>query len=170
MSNSQNQLSQNQSKDLTAETPQAINATTQSAETEALINMAQDLVAVQTTKPDLKTKLKSRKFWLAAAGCIAGLLGMIGCSDNVIAIAIFAVLEIVSIVVYCCFCEGKVDNEHAQKLIDATMHLLEIIGGRRNAKDEADKAMQDNLDKITEPVELNDNDENVGGNDGSFLV
>lgn len=117
----------------------------------ALIAMAQDLVTAQTTKPDFKTKLKSRKFWLAAAGCIAGVLGMVGCSDNSIAVAIFAILEILSIAVYC-ISEWTLDSKRAEQLVDATTTLLEIIGNKRNAKEEADKAIQENIDHIEEPL------------------
>lgn len=120
-------------------------------QTAALISMAQDLVTAQTAKPDFKTKLKSRKFWLSAAGCIAGVMGMVGCSDNAIAVAIFAVLEILSIAVYC-ISEGRIDSKRAEQLVDATTTLLEIIGSKRDPKDEADKAIQDNLDHIAEPL------------------
>jgi len=119
-------------------------------DTEELISIARDLVTAQTTKPDFKTKLKSRKFWLSAAGCIAGLCGMIGCSDNVIAVAVFCVLEILSIAIYC-ISEGKIDANRAEQLVDATTTLLEIIGNHKDAKTEADKAVQDALDHIDEP-------------------
>lgn len=155
MSNSQNQnqSSQNLSKDLEISVPKGSNPTTQLSDehTTALINMAQDLVAAQTTKPDFKTKLKSRKFWLSAAGCIAGVMGMIGCSDNAIAVAIFAVLEILSIAVYC-ISEGKIDAKRTEQLIDAATMLMEIIGGKRDPKEEADKVIKDNYDHIVEPL------------------
>ena len=155
MSNSQNQnqSSQNLSKDLMISVPKVSNPTTQLSDehTTALINMAQDLVTAQTTKPDFKTKLKSRKFWLSAAGCIAGVMGMVGCSDNAIAVAIFAVLEILSIAVYC-ISEGKIDAKRTEQLIDAATMLMEIIGGKRDPKEEADKAINDNYDHITEPL------------------
>lgn len=155
MSNSQNQnqSSQNLSKDLMISVPKVSNPTTQLSDehTTALINMAQDLVTAQTTKPDFKTKLKSRKFWLSAAGCIAGVMGMVGCSDNAIAVAIFAVLEILSIAVYC-ISEGKIDAKRTEQLIDAATMLMEIIGGETGPKEEADKAIKDNYDHITEPL------------------
>ena len=165
MSNSQNQnqSSQNLSKDLAISVPRETNSTTQLSDehTAALISMAQDLVAAQTTKPDFKTKLKSRKFWLSAAGCIAGVMGMIGCSDNAIAVAIFAVLEILSIAVYC-ISEGKIDAKRTEQLIDAATMLMEIIGGKRVPKEEGDKVIQDNYDHIAEPLaygpEADDND------------
>lgn len=165
MSNSQNQnqSSQNLSKDLAISVPRETDSTTQLSDehTAALISMAQDLVAAQTTKPDFKTKLKSRKFWLSAAGCIAGVMGMIGCSDNAIAVAIFAVLEILSIAVYC-ISEGKIDAKRTEQLIDAATMLMEIIGGKRDPKEEADKVIKDNHDHIAEPLaygpEADDND------------
>lgn len=134
-----------------------INSTTQqsSADTDALIAMAQELIAVQTNRPDFKTKLKSRKFWLSAAGCIAGIMGMIGCNDNAVAVAVFVVLEILSIAVYC-ISEGKLDNKRAEQLVDATIKLLEIIGGKRDAEDEADTAVKDNLDHIADPLAVTD--------------
>lgn len=133
-------------------------------QTAALITMAQSMVESQTTKPTFVDKLKSRKFWMSAAGCIAGILGMLGANDNVIATAIFATLSIASIVVYCVFVEGKIDSSRSAQLVESLTTLLEILGNKRDAQEEADKAMQENQDESTD----------IGGNpvndDGTFRI
>ncbi|MCM1294986.1 MAG: hypothetical protein NC311_05545 [Muribaculaceae bacterium] len=94
---------------------------------EQLLALAQTIVESQNTKVSLKDKLKSRKFWMSVAGFVAGLMGMIGCKDNVIALAVFGIVEIVSILVYC-FSEGTVDSARAKNLAEATATFIEMLG------------------------------------------
>lgn len=114
----------------------------QSANVEQLLNMVQDLIAIQTSKPTLKEKLKSRKFWLAVALMIAGICGMVGCNDNTTAIIVFAVLEIVAVVGYW-ISEGGLDKTRAQELTSSIITLVEIIGGMADAKTEAQDAIEE---------------------------
>ena len=158
----QNPQSSQESKESLDMTPIAQNQTSQASPqslttsqrvSESLVEMAQTLLDTQTNTPTLKSKLKSRKFWLAAAGCIAGICGMIGFNDNLTAIIIFAVLEIVSIVAYC-ISEGMIDASRTKQLLTAAMTLIEIIGGSADAKEAAQSAVDHaKADAAAEDVE-----------------
>jgi len=102
--------------------------------TDELIRLASTLVETQTTRPNWKEKIKSRKFWMSAAGCIVGICGMIGCSNNTTAIIVFAILEIASIAIYC-ISEGVIDANRSKQLAEAASKLFEMIGGAIDAED-----------------------------------
>ena len=93
---------------------------------EQLIVLAQTIIEAQTAKPTLKDKLTSRKFWMSVAGFVAGLMGMIGCKENVIALVVFGIIEIVSILAYC-FSEGGVDSVRAKNLAEATATFITML-------------------------------------------
>lgn len=93
---------------------------------EQLIALAQAIIEAQTTKPTLKDKLTSRKFWMSVAGFVAGLMGMIGFKENVIALVVFGIIEIVSILAYC-FSEGGVDSVRAKNLAEATATFINML-------------------------------------------
>ena len=123
----------------------------QSANVDKLIDMAQSLVDIQTQKPSLKEKLKSRKFWLAVALMVAGVCGMIGFGDNTTTIIVFAILEVIAVVGYW-ISEGGLDKVRAQELTVSIMTMIELIGGTANAEEEAQKA----IDKAKQEVEKED--------------
>lgn len=93
---------------------------------EQLIALAQTIVDSQTSKPSLKDKLTSRKFWMSVAGFAAGLLGMVGCKENVIALVTFGVINIVSILAYC-FSEGGIDSVRAKNLSDSMATFITML-------------------------------------------
>lgn len=101
---------------------------------EELIKLANQLVETQTKRPTFKEKIKSRKFWIAAAGSICGICGMIGLNQNTTAMIVFAVLEIVSILAYC-ISEGMIDAKRSRQLAEAASTLFEMIAGSINADD-----------------------------------
>ena len=118
----------------------------QSANAE-LVALAKSMLEKQNTPQTLKDKLKSRKFWLATAGCAAGLCGMIGFNDNITAIVVFAVLEVVSIVAYC-ISEGMVDSTRVTAIMEAIITIVEMSGGSVDAE----KVAQDAVNQAKEEI------------------
>ena len=66
-----------------------------------LVEIGSTLVDVVSEKSSIKSKLRSRKFWLTMVGVIVGICGIIGFNDNTTAIIAFSVLELGSIIGYC---------------------------------------------------------------------
>lgn len=93
---------------------------------EALIDHAVKFMESATKKSTIKEKLSSRKFWIAAVGCVTGILGMIGLNDNIVALIAFAVLELGSIIGYC-IAEGMVDAASFQKLLDVVSQIVDMM-------------------------------------------
>lgn len=93
---------------------------------EALVDHAVKFMESATKKSTIKEKLSSRKFWIAAVGCITGILGMIGLNDNIVALIAFVVLELGSIVGYC-IAEGMIDAASFQKLLDVVSQIVDMI-------------------------------------------
>ena len=91
-----------------------------------ILDIAKNIVTAATTKPTWQEKFKSRKFWIAIAGIVAGICGIIGCNDNTTAIIIFAILEILSVGMYC-ITEGNIDTNRARSLMDSAMVLFEMV-------------------------------------------
>lgn len=100
---------------------------------EALMTSAVKVLDNATTKKTLMEKLSSRKFWISLAGCIVGILGMIGMNDNTVAIIAFAIIEVGSILGYC-WAEGKVDAVHAQELLTVVSKIIDMIKAENEKK------------------------------------
>lgn len=113
----------------TTQTKPAVNT-----EREELLKLANSLVEAHNAKPTIKDKLKSRKFWIAAAGCITGICGMIGFNQNTTAVVVFIVLEIVSVLAYS-FSESSVDTARAKQFLGSIATLIEMIEGTIDAED-----------------------------------
>lgn len=91
----------------------------------------------QTEKSTLQSFLKkfsSRKFLMSFIGVVVGILGMLNCNDNVIAIVAFALLEIMSIVIYC-IVEGKVDAESVKSALTVAEQITQLIEQLKNNQD-----------------------------------
>lgn len=67
-------------------------------------------------------------------GVVVGILGMLNCNDNVIAIVAFALLEIMSIVIYC-IVEGKVDAESVKSALTVAEQITQLIEQLKNNQD-----------------------------------
>lgn len=125
MSNQQSQLSQQSTS--TTSTQQQM---TQAAQT--IVSLTQSLAQQnqnqdqQSTRAALIKKLTSRKFILSLIGVIAGILGMIGCNDNVIAFCVFAAIEIISIVAYMVI-EGKLDATSISYSTTVVEQIIQMI-------------------------------------------
>lgn len=100
---------------------------------EALMTSAIKVLDNATTKKTIMEKLSSRKFWISFAGCIVGILGMIGMNDNTVAIITFAIIELGSILGYC-WAEGKVDAVHAQELLTVVSKIIDMIKAENEKK------------------------------------
>lgn len=88
-------------------------------------NQTQD----QSTASILQTlakKFSSRKFILSFTGVIVGIVGMIGCSDDTIAIIAFIALEILSIIGYL-IVEGKVDAAAVKAGLDIAQEIADVL-------------------------------------------
>ena len=82
-------------------------------------------------KDILKSKFTSRKFILALVGVITGILGIIGCSDNTIAIVAFTALEVLSIVGYIIM-EGHIDAAAVKDVTDLIDIIADMIETTKN--------------------------------------
>lgn len=91
-----------------------------------LTALADKIFEAQNSKPSLKSKLCSRKFWVTAAGCITGICGMISCNESPTAIIAFAIVEVVSIIVYC-VSEGTMDALHKKQLMVTITSMITTI-------------------------------------------
>lgn len=88
-------------------------------------NQTQD----QSTASILQTlakKFSSRKFILSFTGVIVGIVGMIGCNDDTIAIIAFIALEILSIIGYL-IVEGKVDAAAVKAGLDIAQEIADVL-------------------------------------------
>lgn len=91
----------------------------------------------QTEKSTLQSFLKkfsSRKFLMSFIGVVVGILGMLNCNDNVIAIVAFALLEIMSIGIYC-IVEGKVDAESVKSALTVAEQIAQLVEQLKNNQD-----------------------------------
>jgi hypothetical protein len=70
--------------------------------------------------------LTSRKFILAAVGCLTGILGIVGCNDNIIAVAAFIALEVLCILAYI-ITEGKIDAASLTAATNVAIQAAEMI-------------------------------------------
>lgn len=106
------------------------NAQTQEQILKIMENMSQTVNKVmnsQNTPPDFKTKLKSRKFWVAVLAAVAGVYGMLNSNGNTMAILIFVGLEAVALIGYF-FTEGTIDSTRTKEMIQAAISIAQIIG------------------------------------------
>lgn len=94
---------------------------------EQLNTMADKMISSQTTPQTIFTKLKSRKFWMALLGAIAGICGMLNSGGDVTVIMIFVVLEIASIFGYF-FAEGTIDNTRTKELMQMATQIAAVLG------------------------------------------
>lgn len=94
---------------------------------ESLSGMMDKMVTSQTTPQTILSKLKSRKFWMALLGAVAGICGMLSSDGNITAILIFVVLEIASIFGYF-FTEGTIDSTRTKELMQMATQIAAIIG------------------------------------------
>lgn len=114
-----------------------------------VLEMIQELININSSSPSLTDKLKSRKFWLAVALMIAGICGIIGFSDNITAIVVFAIVEVIAVVGYW-ISEGGLDKIRAQELSLSIITLIDMVKGDNTNLDEE-------LSQYTD--ELNDDDD-----------
>lgn len=91
-------------------------------------NTSTQTASTESTKKtvDLKAKFTSRKFIMSLVGVLVGILGIIGCNDNTIAVCAFIALEILSIVGYI-LVEGRVDASSVKMSGEAMATILELI-------------------------------------------
>lgn len=106
-----------------------------------VIDLAGELIKASVSKPGLKEKLHSRKFWISLAGVVAGICGIVGCSDNTTAIIVFAILEIISVAGYC-ITEGSIDKARASHLLDSALDMIDMIQGN-TTPDPVDEQLQE---------------------------
>lgn len=94
---------------------------------ESLTKVTDSIVQSQSTPQTIMNKLKSRKFWMAMLGAVAGICGMLNSNGNVLAIFIFVILEVISILGYF-FAEGTVDATRIKELIQMATQIAGIVG------------------------------------------
>ena len=80
------------------------------------------------------------------AGLLTGIFGMIGFSDNTVAIISFVILDVVSVIIYC-VAEGMIDAARAKQLSEAVNKLGELINTVNTTKPETSvEASETNTD------------------------
>lgn len=94
---------------------------------ESLTKVTDGIVQSQSTPQTVMNKLKSRKFWMAMLGAVAGICGMLNSNGNILAIFIFVILEVISILGYF-FAEGTVDATRTKELIQMATQIAGIVG------------------------------------------
>lgn len=105
--------------------------------------------STNTTVDRVKSKFTSRKFILSVVGCLTGILGIIGCNDNVIAVCAFVVLEILCILGFV-ITEGKIDAASVNMAANLATQVADIINQLQSGKDKVDlpteeEAVSDNI-------------------------
>lgn len=106
-----------------------------------VVEAAQELVDVATTKPTLKEKLQSRKFWACIALMVVGVCGMFGLSDNTVAIVVFAIMEILGAGMYI-ITEGYIDAVRAKELL-ASIGAFSKMLTTKEAGEEGSKVLEE---------------------------
>lgn len=94
---------------------------------ESLTKVTDGIIQSQSTPQTVMNKLKSRKFWMAMLGAVAGICGMLNSNGNILAIFIFVILEVISILGYF-FAEGTVDATRTKELIQMATQIAGIVG------------------------------------------
>ena len=75
----------------------------------------------------MKSKLTSRKFWLAVITIITGILGLFGVADTTIETVSSILLILVPAIVYI-FAEGKIDAAAAKKIdFEALLKEIQVL-------------------------------------------
>ena len=119
-----------------------ININPTDEEVDKLVDVAQNLVDVVTTKRTLKEKLQSRKFWACIALMVVGVCGMVGLNDNTTAIIAFVIMEIVAVGMYV-ITEGYIDAVHAKELLQAIGSFGKMMTHTDERSAEADQALDE---------------------------
>lgn len=109
---------------------------------EQLVEIGTNLVTAVTAKPTFKEKLKSRKFWIAIAGIIVGIGGLVGFGDSTTALIVFVTLQIVSILGYC-IAEGYIDAARIKEMLAAIGVVGSVLGNDEAIKEAAQKALDE---------------------------
>jgi hypothetical protein len=74
----------------------------------------------------MKRKLTSRKFWVAVATMVSGILMMFGIADGTAETISGAIITVSGAVVYMIM-EGKVDKQHTNEIIDGVDSITNLI-------------------------------------------
>lgn len=74
----------------------------------------------------LLTKITSRKFIMCVAGTVIGTAGIIGFNENTVAIIVFGIIDIISILGYI-IAEGTVDKASVESAIDVASKVAEAL-------------------------------------------
>lgn len=100
--------------------------TTSSDNRQKILDASLVALTSMTQKKSVSDKLTSRKFWVAFAGFVCGIIGMFGVDDNIISIVSFGVLSLGSIIAYI-VSEGKMDITAAQSIINLISQIIDRI-------------------------------------------
>lgn len=74
----------------------------------------------------MKRKLTSRKFWIAVATMVSGILMMFGVADGTVEVISGAIVTVSGAIVYMIM-EGKVDKQHTGEIIDSVDNVVDIF-------------------------------------------
>ena len=122
------------------------------ADIDKIVDVAENLVDVVSTKRPLKEKLQSRKFWACIALLVVGTCGIFGLNDNTTAIIAFVIMDILAVAIYV-ITEGYIDAVHAKEFIQAFGAL-----GKMLSSGKADENAQKALDEAEQTYDSQEND------------
>lgn len=74
----------------------------------------------------MKTKLTSRKFWVAVAGIVSGILMIFGYSDSSVETISGAVITVGSAIAYI-IAEGVIDSKRAAESVEAVIEAVDAV-------------------------------------------
>ena len=121
-----------------------------SVDIDRIVDVAENLVDVMSTKRTIKEKLQSRKLWACIALLVVGTCGIFGFSNDTTAIIAFVIMDILAVAMYV-ITEGYIDAVHIKEFIRAFGSLAKMVN--------EGKATQDAQDALNEAEQTYNTDE-----------
>jgi len=118
-----------------------INSINDNTNIDKIVDVAENLVDVVSTKRTIKDKLQSRKFWACIALLVVGTCGIFGFDSNSTAIIAFVIMDILAVAMYV-ITEGYIDAVHAKEFIRAFGSLGKMLQDGK-ANEDAQKALDE---------------------------
>lgn len=123
----------------------------QSAELNKNLTVLTQQLSTKTETGGIAKKFTSRKFILAFVGMIVGILGMIGCSDNTIAVCGFIVLEVLCVIGYL-LVEGKADVTGINMIAQVATTITNLVDQLKNTDPDDKIALPGEDESISDDV------------------
>ena len=123
----------------------------QSAELNKNLTVLTQQLSTKTETGGIAKKFTSRKFILAFVGMVVGILGMIGCNDNTIAVCGFIVLEVLCVIGYL-LVEGKADVTGINMIAQVATTITNLVDQLKNTDPDDKIALPSEDESISDDV------------------